>query len=230
MSGFDDSFNAPPAKKSGGWSWLLLGCLGFFVVFGIACCGAGLYFSMNAATLFKNQFAKIIDETDLPEEDKRIMKEEVNRVAEMYDAGEIGFQDLPIIGEEIAKSPLLPLGIIIVLEQKYLNPSGLSEEEKTDGKRTLDRLARGVFEKKISEEEVKQIAEPITTQSGDGSFQPKDKVTDDELREFLNNAKTAVNEKNIPDEDYNINAGEEFRKAINRGIQRVKEGPKEEGS
>lgn len=116
-------------------------------------------------------------------------------------------------------SPILHVGMVMLAEEKYVKPSGLSDEEKADARRTLDRLARGVHEKKISETELEQVGAPITVTKPDGSTELKETVTDEELRAFLKLARDKADEHEVPDEPFDVNIAEELEKAIDSALE-----------
>jgi len=53
--------------------------------------------------------------------------------------------------DELAKSPVMQSIVISAVESAYVEPSGLSAEEKQAAHLTLQRVLRGVFEQKIKE-------------------------------------------------------------------------------
>jgi hypothetical protein len=167
--------------------------------------------------------------SDLPQEQKDRIQASIKGVAEDFKSGKISTEQLGKVMEEIAASPLLPVGIVAAAEEKYLKPSGLPQEEKDAGKRTMQRFTRGLFEKKIPEAEAQKVLEPIsqgqftfsvTGQPGEPKqeFRLKDKVNDAELRDFLARAKAKADEKQIADEEFRVNIAEELEKAINTAL------------
>jgi hypothetical protein len=195
--------------------------------------GGGIFVAAqwkNLAAAGINAMAEAItQQSDLPQDQKDRIQASIKGVAEDFKAGKISTEQLGKVMEEIAASPLLPVGIVAAAEEKYVKPSGLSQEEKDAGKRTMERFARGLFEKKIPEAEAQNVLEPISegkfsiTMSGQSreanqEFRLKDKVNDAELREFLSRAKAKVDEKQIADEAYRVDIAEELEKAINKAL------------
>lgn len=207
------------------------GCLIAVGVVLVLLVGGGIF----VATQWKNWAAMgikagvevTVNESDLPAEQKQRIIASINRVADDFKSGAITTDQMAKIMEEVTKSPLLPVGIVAAAEEKYLKPSGLSQEEKDAGKRTMQRFSRGLFEKKIPEADAQKVLEPISqgqlTFSTSGqprdpaqNFRLKDKVNDAEMRDFLARAKAKADEKQVPDEDYQINVAEELDKAIQK--------------
>lgn len=173
----------------------------------------------------------ITQQSDLPQDQKDKVLTSIKGVADDFKAGKITTEQLGKVMEEVVSGPLLPVGIVAAAEEKYMKPSGLSQEEKDAGKRTMQRFARGLFEKKVAEADAQKVLEPIsqghlhisvngqqTTTKQD--FRLKDKVNDAELRDFLARAKAKSDELQIPDEEYKVNVADELDKAIKKALGR----------
>ena len=117
--------------------------------------GVGVWVSMNwkdwAADLGKQVAADAIAKSSLPAEDKARVLNRINQLADDFKVGKVSTEQLGKVMEQIAQSPLLPLGLVMAADEKYVKPSGLTDEDKDAGRRTLQRLARGAFEKTIPE-------------------------------------------------------------------------------
>ena len=51
----------------------------------------------------------------------------------------------------------MPTLIVVAVDKQYFDRSGLSNDEKVEGRLTLKRFARGVFDKKIDEKGVDAV-------------------------------------------------------------------------
>ena len=114
------------------------------------------------------------------------------------------------ITEAIVAGPLLPQAVVMAADAKYLQPSGLDGDEKLAGRRTIERLARAVVAEKIRGDEAEAIMRPVLEpdddDDGDG-WKFKERLTDDELRAFLQAAKAKVDTLGIVDEPFGRPAG-----------------------
>jgi hypothetical protein len=213
--------NTPPPKDNV-LRYLLLGCLGIFLVGFLAVVIGGWYvashFKQVASNVGRGFAVKIIEESNLPADQKKGITAHIDRVMEDYKAGKISDDQLGQIMEQIVKSPVLVVGIVYAAQEKYVKTSGLSAEEKTAAERTLQRLGRGAYEKKIPEDVFKKIMQPMMTTDANGKEQLKEKVTDDELRQTLALAKAEADKAGVPDEPYMIDISAEIGKAIERGL------------
>jgi len=97
---------------------------------------------------------------------------------------------------------------------KYIEPSNMTTEEKAEAILTVQRYARGVYERKISTDELERDAEPIAHRKTEHNWELKENPTRMEIDLFLANAKTKADALNIPNEPFDLNIAEELRKAI----------------
>ncbi|MEQ8788869.1 MAG: hypothetical protein RIC55_21335 [Pirellulaceae bacterium] len=189
----------------------------------LVACGGGLWWVSNnwvalVASPAGNAVKQVVNESDLRQEDKQAIVQQVDRIVEEAKAGKIDGEKLQQIMKNLAESPVLPVGVVLFVEDKYVNPSGLSDEEKSQARRTLERVARGVFEEKIPQGALQPAIEPISERDAKGDLKLKEHVSDDELREALANLKKLADDAAIPDEPFEINIGAEVKKAVDKAL------------
>lgn len=216
-----EAFSAEPPRRKG-WSGCLIGCLVVSLI-GLVVCGGLAYLAYMRAGVWVSNVARSavvsgIQQSDLDEDEKQRVIEQVDRVVSKYQSGEITGDDLQRIMRQLGESPLMGLILIYSIEGKYLQPSGLSDEEKLQGKRTLQRVLRGVSEEKIAWDALEPAIKHVTEPGAGDSRQLKDSVSDEELRQFLAGLKKEADAAEIPDEPYQVQVSDEFRKAIDRGL------------
>jgi hypothetical protein len=127
-------------------------------------------------------------------------------------------EQLGRIMEQIVESPLVPSLLVGAVEEKYLNDSGLTEEEKTDARATLRRFIQGAMQEQISDEEVDAVMVHIADRQPDGNWKLRDSVTDDQLRAFLADAKAKADEVGIPEDVEEVDPSDELRKIIDTAL------------
>ena len=207
----------PEAPKSGCGcgSCLILACA--LVVLGVVACGiGGWYVVKKTPDWARERLVTMVDGSDLSPEDKRVVTEQIDRVVTEYKAGNVTFEELGKIVEEFAQSPVLTLMMSKFALEAYIKPSGLSDEEKAEAELTLQRVARGVFEKKIAPEDLEAAMDHISTKQPDGSRQMKEQPSDEDLRKMLAECKRRADEAEVPNEPFEVNIGEEFKKSIDK--------------
>ena len=209
-----------PPKKS----WVpgcLMGCFVALVISALCCAGIGYYvyqkFPQLAGDFARQAIAASVDSSELPDEEKAAIMAEVDRVIDAYQAREISNEQLGEILQGLAESPLMGLVMVQGVEAKYVGPSGLSEAEKIEARRTIMRVVRGAIEEKIDKEEIETLTEYFTTGAG-SNRQLKPQMADEELRECLAEAKRMADEAEIPDEDYELRISDEIRRIVDQAL------------
>jgi hypothetical protein len=216
----------PPPPRQGSGGKCLIGC-GILALILVVCCAGGIWWSVNylpgimlaqGTELARTKIIEEIEKSDLREEDKQVIVEQVNRVAKETKEGKVTVEQALKIMQNLAESPLVMIAMAYGIEEKYLNRSGLDDAEKQEAKLTLQRAARGVFEQKISQEQLKEAMRPISNEKPDGNLELKEQVTDDELRQFLTDLKQLADDASIPDELFQVDIGAEVKKAVDDAL------------
>ncbi|MEM1184131.1 MAG: hypothetical protein AAGI53_03925 [Planctomycetota bacterium] len=188
---------------------IILGCLavvGAFTVIGLVLIGAALLFGPGlvreaVATEFRDLGASAIDEAAVPESEKPDMIEHVNRVADGMEDGTINFILFGALSEDVVlESQLLWVGTVFLIDEKYVQTSGLSDEERADGHQQLVRFAHGLRDWYLGRTDLLDAASAVLDNTG-YSDSPKLKsradVSDDDLREIIANMKEACDEDDL---------------------------------
>jgi chorismate mutase len=210
-----------PSSGSGCWLYLLIGCLGTLVL-SVALCGFGVWWVKNnvgkvVAMGVRTVIVGIIDGSQLDANEKKEVIAQIDRVIDAYKAGKLTDQELQQLFKELEDSPIVALIQIWGMEQAYLEPSGLSAEEKQAGRRTIERFFRGVMEKKLTLQEFQDAMPPSMQNRVQGEkANPNDRPTDDEVKEFLANLKKKADGAEIPDEEFKIDISDELKKDIDK--------------
>ncbi len=218
-------FPPPEYANRQGRNWLatcLVGCLIVGLVSVVVCAGGSWYawvkFRPMVADRAREAIVAGIESSELSDDDKQEVVAQVDRVVDDFKSGQIGTQEVVRILEELAESPLLGLAVVYAVDAKYITPSGLSDEEKDEGRLTLQRVARGVFEEKIDPNDLEEALDYISSKSSDGGRQLKDTVSDPVLRDFLAECKRHADDADIPREPYVVDIGLEFQRAVDQTL------------
>jgi hypothetical protein len=156
--------------------------------------------------------------TDLPAEEKAEIGVQVDRVAEAFREQKITNRQLGAIMQQIVESPVMTSLIVSAVESKYIAASGLSDEEKTEGRKTMRRFARGLIDGKIADRDIDEALRHVADRDQNGNWQPRERVTDAELRAFLTAAKEQADAAEIPAEPETVDPSEEFRRIIDEAM------------
>jgi hypothetical protein len=172
-----------------------------------------------AANVAKQAAADAVAKSSLAPADKARVLKRINQLADDFESGKVSVEQIGRVMEQVAQSPLLPLGLVMAADEKYVKPSGLTDDEKQAARRTLQRFARGAFEKTIVERDVEEVMNLVMEPQADGSQQIKERLTDAELKAFLDKARQKADAANVPDEDFHVNIADEIENAIDKALK-----------
>lgn len=157
---------------------------------------------------------EMVRESGLPNDQQDSILAEVRQLGDDFSSGKITNQQMASIVKTIGDSPLLPLVGMQAARTKYIEPSDMTPKEKSEAILSLQRFARGVFEKKIAKEEVNDIVKPVSELKPNGRWKLKENPTRMELNQFIDNARARADKAEIPKEAFDLNIADELKKAI----------------
>lgn len=215
------------------------GCVVVAVIFIVVLVVAGIYVANNwrgwVAGAAEQGMREFLTRIDVPQNEKDRMSVLVDAVLTDFKAKQINVEQLERLAQSFERSPLIPMGMMLVAEASYVGPREWPAEEKEAARRTLERLTRGLVEETIPAQRMDDVLAPISVpaEGGDaGTGTPgggpwndvelKDpsQVTDEELREFLALAKAEADRAQVPDEPYEISLAGELERVIVEGLGR----------
>jgi hypothetical protein len=209
-------------QSGGGCGWFaLLGCLGTVVIAALVCGGGVWWASRNienlVATGVRQVLVAVINDSELPDQEKAEVITQVDRVVDAFKAKKITDKELQKVFDELQKSPIFAIIGAWGLDKAYIEPSGLSDDEKATGRRTLERTMRGVIEKKISDQ---AFRDAMPRRPGNNQQPaPGDRITDEEVRQMLIELKGLADAAGIPDEGFEVDVGDEVKKVVDTALQ-----------
>ncbi len=224
-------FYQEPQRSSGGGCWLgvLIGCLGVFVVSVLLCAGGVWYMQQNASKWVAGMVREVIvagvKNSEIPEGEKTEVIAQIDRVVDAFKQGKIKGEDLEPVMKKLEKSPVFLMMQTWGLEKTYLDPSGLSDEEKAAGRRTIERAFRGLVEQKITQRQFTGVVPQPPPGQADVNFESGKAVvktsrpggsplTDEEVRKMLADLKKLADDAEIPDEPFTVDIGDEVKKLV----------------
>ena len=199
-------------------------CLVLFVVLGI-----WVYSNLRnwAADFGSFVVNSAIDQTELPAQEKEEIKVQVARVTDAVREGSLSDQQLETIMKGLIDSPLMSVIMVMGLEKKYFDKSGLEEAEKEEGRVALRRLMRGTINGDIEETDFDEPLSKIADRQPDDTWKLRDSVTDEQLRELFQLAKQKADEAGVPEEVEEVDPSDEMRRIIDDALG---EAPAEEAA
>jgi len=209
-------------KKKGWFGSCLMGCLVACLIMTVLC-GIGGFFAYKKgpaiAVSWTREVVKVMmQESDLPLEEQDAVMTQFDRVGDAFVAGDLSWEDMGALMEDFAKSPVMTFVVLFGIEHKYLENSGLSEEEREDAKQTMARVMRAVMEDQLSSDEIEDLSNAVMINPGTDKARLKEVLTDEELREFFAKAKALMDEKEIPFEETTTNISDKVKEIVDKHL------------
>ncbi len=222
---------------------VLLGCLitlGLAIVVAVV---ATVLIYMNLRNILssgaKLTYTKIVEALPIDQIERDETLVHLDGLLAKYKNKEISLAEVGMVLESALESPALPAGIVSSAAKLYLEPSSLSDEEKTEGTNQLLRLAHGLHTQQIDPDQINDIFKALEandqTQStftlgvhfdstGKDEFQicAPDSVTPEQLQEVIAIAKAKADEADLDEAAPQIDFSDEIGKAIDKALAELK--------
>lgn len=212
--------------KKGWFGGCLVGCLIVGAISCVVCAGVGYYAYTQAPNLIfqtsRQVLTAVLEESGLPGEEQEAIMTQFDRVGDAYLAGDLPLQELGGMITDFAESPLMSMLLLYAVEATHLEESGLSEEEKTEARETFQRLFSGILNDQLEQAELEPLLRhvrqyPDATDPGQKQ-QVKKSFTDEEIREFIAEAKQLCDDKSLPLEETNVKISDKMREIIDKRL------------
>jgi hypothetical protein len=218
-----------PERKRSWWRTCLLGCLGVLAVLLLLGVIGGFWISRHwrgwVADFGSQAIDQELDKSDLPPQEKVEVKVQVERVAKAIREDQISMGQAQAIVDKLMKSPLMPSIVVMAVERQYFDQSKLSADEKAAGRLSLKRFARGVVDHKIDDKGIDAVMAHVADRKGNGQWELRPTVSDEELRAALSQAKTQADAADIPEAPEKIDPSDEVKRIIDESLRVDAEAP-----
>src|SRR5205814_10165777 len=122
--------------------------------------------------------------------------------------------------EELQNSPPLKALALYGIEDEYLDATDLKPDELKRGRRAFQRVLRGVYEGKISEDDFfAALPDDENDQVRLAANKPAENSSDDDLRLALARLKVIADNAGIPDEPFELRLSQEVKKIVDRALE-----------
>ncbi len=209
-------------KKKGWFGSCLIGCLVVGVIMAVLCGIVGFIAYKQGPSIAVNASREVVkvmlEESELPLEEQEAVLTQFDRVGDAFVAGDLSWEESFALMEDFAQSPAMTFVVLFGIEHKYLENSGLSEEEREDAKQTMTRIMRAVMEDELSSDEIQELSNVVMTNPGTEKARLKEVLSDQELRDFFAQAKAMMDEKEIPFEESTTNISDKIKEIVDKHL------------
>ncbi len=208
----DPEFEAAgtPRKKSKAFPWLI-GCSITMLVVGGLCVGGAYYAYHRLIDFVHDGFAQMIEESGLPTDQVASMKTDLDRLRDAVVDGDVDWSQFEALEEELER--VVTLGVLQWYETEVLSEVELPEEERAEGRRTVQRFARGVQEGTLDPDDLRRFDLEVDEETREKGWDPE------EVRRNLAAMKAAVDEAGVPDEPFQADVAAEFTALVDGLIE-----------
>lgn len=211
-----------PARPPARGGRILVGCLVaigvVLLMLGIAAYLVATNWRSWTADMMIEASRVMLQEADLPADEKSQMLAHMGDYAEAFKQKQVSLEQFQRSFMLLTESPLIPVGIVMTVEEGYLKPSTLSDEEKEQGTRALQRYARGFADSIYTIQTMEEVFGPIGYMDGERfHLNAKSAVNDDMLRRAIENARAKADAANIPDEPFVMDLSDELKRILDTG-------------
>lgn len=219
----EDDMNYRAEKPKRGWGRsCLVGCLWTCAILAVVGTVLGFWIGRNLRDWVSSFGSHAIKETikaaNIPQQEKDELGVEIDRVAEAFRAGRLSGEQVAEIMSMIMKSPLAGAIAVAVADAQYFDASGLSDEEKTAGRATLQRFTLGAIDGRIPEGKRDEVLALIGDKDGRGNWQLRDRVSDEELRAFLAKAHAEADAAGIEPQPEAVDLSDELKRIVDQAL------------
>jgi hypothetical protein len=140
-----------------------------------------------------------------------------------YKEHKINQADLQRVFEELQDSPPVKALALYGIEAQYLEGTDLKPAELEKGRRTFQRVLRGIYEGRISEDDFfnalpddeNDQVRPVANNNAAAN-------SSDDLRLSLARLKVIADNAGIPNEPFELKLSQEVRKIVDKALERKK--------
>jgi hypothetical protein len=180
----------------------------------------------------REALVSFVEESGLPPAEQDEVIAQIDRVVNAYRERKIDQSDLERILVELEDAPAMRVLALVGADEAYLSESGLNEQEQAAGRRTFQRVLRGVYEGKIEEESLYVALEGVGmteeaggTEAAAGAAdvtlvagQSVPTAGDDDVRELLAKLKVMADNAQVPDEPFELDISDEIRQVVDKAL------------
>jgi hypothetical protein len=218
----DAASTSIPAEGKSRWHSCLTGCLIGFAILLVLAVLVGFWIAHSwrnlVASVGTEGIRQAISTSQLPPQEQQEIMVQVDRVATAFRDRTMSSEQLRKLAQQLVESPLMSLIVTSTIDQHYFARSGLSEEEKAEGRKTLQRFVRGAIDGKIDRQGMDAAMAHVADRDGRNQWKLRENLTDQELQAFLAEAKKQADAADIPDQPADIDPSDEIKKIVDEAL------------
>jgi hypothetical protein len=197
----------------------------------------GIFVAMNwkgwTAGAIATAARESINDSTLPESEKPEMIAIIEDFTTRFEDGDVTTQEFFVTLANVMGSEVFPIGTAQAFDNGYVQTSGLTEEEKTDGSTQLLRIAQGLRDGDIIRAAFDGVFQPVVDQeaAAEASFDTPEgetvellilrdpsAVTDEQIKEVVEAARTLADENGVTESPEMIDLSDALQAEFDRAL------------
>lgn len=219
--------------------WILPGALltlGIILVLGAAGVAIAFYnhadWTLSEADQYRYELIEAVEEDwELPAHEEAGVIEQINRIFDAHENGQITFDQLDQIFTELLKTPHFAILSARDFDEYWVPEADLRGPERRAATRTVERAMRGLLRERISQDEfydalpkiysfddqfTQKELDEMSQEEYDRLISKEPDPTKEEILESLVKLKALADRAEIPDEPFQADFALEMTKAVDR--------------
>ena len=208
---------AQPRASGGNWIFTLLLIGGGVLLLGSVLVVAAVWWAVTSLENFvvdlgREGMVAMVEESDLPAQEKDEVTVQIDRVVAAYKAGQIDQTDLERLMTRLDESPAMAYIAWAGVDQFYLDELELPADEQARAKSAFQRAMYGVSTGKIDEE--KMYDAMPDDEAFDRALSDSPEAAREQYRKSIDKLQALADEAGIPPEAPAVDVSEELKKLI----------------
>lgn len=208
----------PPPRRGWGCGSCLMALVVTGLIFTALCAAGGYLVYRNAPGWAHDAIVAAVNESDLPDSQKQDVAGELDRLLSAYNEGTVSTEQMAEAFGELSKSRTMGLLMAYGTMKNFIEPSGLSEDEKAGAKLAFHRVARGVYEQAVEPKQLEDAFDFISQKDFNGNRKLKSHVADDELRALVAECNRVADEAQVPVEPYVVDVAADVERIVDAAL------------
>lgn len=190
-----------------------IGCLIMVVLMAIATIFVWVNWRSWTGKAVRTGIDAYVEELELSEVQDQRVEQVIDRLIVGFEEERVSWEQIKQIMNEFSHTPGFIIVPISVFGGQYIDPSGLTAEEKEAAWLTTERYARGISEGAIDKDNMTKIGLPLEQ---NGNSLKTRSLTDEELRAVLGRMKEEADAVDIANESYEVDVAGSLEESVTK--------------
>ncbi|QDV12133.1 hypothetical protein CA51_20090 [Rosistilla oblonga] len=224
-----DPTNAPqaPAEPSGCAAWapaLIAGAALLGMLFFISCAGGTYYLFQQrgefALRTIDGTLIPLIEQSRLEPDEKQATIAQLREFIKRGRSGELEDWQVAGVMQRLVRAPIISWGDLQYVGSVIAQRDSFSDDEKVEFLGELSRLQRGAELDKVTQFDMADIFEPISSPADhESGYSLNQEFSDEALREFIARAGLVADRAEVPEKTYDVKLVSIIQRQIQAGIK-----------